>query len=223
MTAAPHINGFDDVVFGIMLFSCLFAFFRGLVREILSLIAWIGAGAVTIHYFPAAAGKLHASFRSPVAADIISIAGIYLAALMGFALVNMVIVKSIKSGEGGGVLDNLLGLGFGALRGALILSLGYFLLSIALPKAEYPAWLTQSVTRPYLEKGALLLAQAAPETLRGISSLQQKALGKAQGAQPTPNSANDSATGRPPQDNLGYSNSSTQQLNRLMDSTERRP
>lgn len=224
MTAAAHITGFDYAVFGIMLFSCLFAFFRGLVREILSLIAWIGAGIVTIHYFPQAAARLHASFKSPVVADIIAITVIYLAALIAFALVNNVIVKSIKHGEDGGVLDNILGLGFGALRGALILSLGYFLITIALPKNEYPDWITQAVSRPYLEEGASLLAQAAPTALHDIASLQNQALGVARGTQPGPAAGGatppDGATTQgPPLDNLGYSNTNTQQLNRLMDSS----
>lgn len=227
MTAAAHITGFDDVVIGIMIFSCIFAFFRGLVREILSLIAWIGAGVITIHYYPSVAANLHANFKNPVAADIMAIAGIYIAALMGFAIINMVIVKSIKGGEGSGMLDNLLGLGFGALRGALILSLGFFLLSIALPKSEYPDWLKQSVTRPYLEKGATLLAQAAPQTLRDISLLQQRAIEKAQSSS-TPAADNAMAPGGastegPPMDNFGYSNNNAQQLDRMMNNTRQQP
>ena len=54
-----HLNILDASVIGIMVLSCLFAFFRGLVREVLSLSAWVGAGIVTLYYFPAVAEKLH--------------------------------------------------------------------------------------------------------------------------------------------------------------------
>ena len=42
-----HLNLFDATVLGILALSCLFAFFRGFVREILSLGAWIGAASAS--------------------------------------------------------------------------------------------------------------------------------------------------------------------------------
>ncbi len=58
-----HLNIFDAAVLGIMALSCLFAFYRGFVREVLSLGAWIGAGIITIYYFPQVAEKLQPHFQ----------------------------------------------------------------------------------------------------------------------------------------------------------------
>ena len=212
------LNGFDAVVIGIMAASCLFAFFRGLVREILSLVAWIGAGIVTIYYFPQVSAALQPYFKSATVAAGAATIMVYLAALLGFALVNMLIVKSIKGSEGKGVLDNLLGLLFGAFRGAFIISLGFFMITVAIPEKEYPEWLAKAVTRPYAEKGAGILARVAPEYLRDLSYLQKKAL---QNAEQQRDASGDSAAPISYEDdNGGYDRQSTNQLNRVLDSTE---
>jgi membrane protein required for colicin V production len=208
------LNVFDAVILGIMALSCLFAFFRGLVREILSLAAWIGAGIVTIYYFQQVSEKLQPYFKSPTVAAGAATIGIYLVALLGFAIINMLIIKSIKSSDETGVLDNLLGLVFGAFRGAFIIALGFFMITVAIPEKDYPEWLTKSVTRPYAEKGAQMLAKAAPEYLRSLSNLQKRALERAQqqrGGEP--------AEIVTPEDNIGYSPSSGNQLNRIIDGT----
>src|SRR5690606_1786645 len=94
-------------------------------------------------------------------------------ALIGFSIFNMIILKFFKQGSDIGVLDNLFGLMFGAFRGAFVISLAFFLVSIVLPKTEYPEWLQKSFTLPYVEKGARTLARAAPKYLENISTLQK--------------------------------------------------
>lgn len=237
MTDATHFTNFDYVVIAVMVFSCVFAFFRGLVREILSLIAWVGAGAVTIYYFPGASERLQQHFRSPTVAAMIAGIGIYMAALIGFGLINMVIVKSFKSSGESGMLDNMLGLLFGAARGALMVSLGFFLLSIALPAKEYPDWLTQSVTRPYVGKGAVMLAKFAPDALRDIASLEKNTQTAVQNRNNAPvvpyDAANPSSSAMPGNaatnntmapaaggdESTGYTRATTQQMDRLIQST----
>jgi membrane protein required for colicin V production len=170
-----QLNLFDAGVIGIMLLSCLFAFFRGFVREMLSLGAWIGAALVTVYYFPDVAVRLKPYFKSSIGATGVGTLAIYTVALIGFSIFNAIILKFVRNGKEVGMLDNLLGLGFGVARGALLVSLGFFILTIAMPEKEYPKWLETSLTRPYAEKGALALAKVAPEYLREISTLQKKA------------------------------------------------
>lgn len=170
-----NLNMFDTTVFIIMALSCLIAFFRGLVREILSLIAWVGAAIVAMYYFAPAMEKMKPHFANEAMAAGATAIGLYIGALFCFSLVNWMLIKVIKQGGEAGMLDNMLGLGFGALRGAFIVSLGFFMLTMVLPEKETPAWLADSITRPYVEKGATLLASASPEYLRDISALREKA------------------------------------------------
>ncbi len=212
-----QLNLFDAAVIGIMLLSCLFAFFRGFVREMLSLGAWIGAALVTVYYFPDMAVTLKPYFKSSVGATGVGTLAIYTAALIGFSIFNAVILKFMRSGKEVGMLDNLLGLGFGVARGGLLVSLGFFMLTIAMPEKEYPGWIKTSLTRPYAEKGALALAKVAPQYLREISTLQKKATEELQaGKKPADDDEpivlpKDSAA-----DTTGYSKNENQQMDRLV-------
>jgi membrane protein required for colicin V production len=166
---------FDLAVIGILALSCLFAFFRGFVREILSLGAWIGAGLVTIYYFPHVARLLEPRFKSPMVAAGIATLTLYIVALLLFSMLNALILRFVKEGSDVGFLDNSLGLLFGAFRGVFIVSLAYLLLTMGLQEDTYPKWLKTARTRPYVEKGAVILARAAPDYLRELSSLRDKA------------------------------------------------
>lgn len=201
-----HLNIFDCVVIGIMALSCIIAFFRGLIKEILSLVAWIGAGVVTALYYAPVAAKMQGYFKSEAIAAGASAIGLYIVALIGFSLVNFIILKTIRQGEEKGMLDNTLGLVFGAFRGAFIVSLGFFLITVALPEKEYPEWISESVTHPYAEKGAIILTRLAPDYLSEASSLQKKAVAQARERMGTDNGA-------------GYSERSNREMDRLIEST----
>lgn len=167
-----HLSIFDAVVIGIMAVSCLFAFFRGFVREILSLGAWIGAALITLYYFPDVAEKLEPHFKNAVVAAGIATLGLYIGALVCFSLVNMFIFKFLKSGDEVGPTDNILGLAFGAARGAFIVAVGYFFVHITVPRDESPDWLKASITRPYAEEGAKVLVRFAPEYLQDLAHFE---------------------------------------------------
>lgn len=172
-----QLNVFDMVVISIMLLSCVFAFFRGFVREILSLGAWLGAGIITVYYFPDVAEWLAPHFKSPMFAAGAGTLLLYVSSLIAFSMINSIIMKFLKSGADVGILDNLFGLAFGALRGALIISLGYFLLMFAVSEKKLPVWLEKAATRGIAEKGALMLANAAPGYLKELADFQKKATG----------------------------------------------
>ncbi len=170
-----QLNYFDMVVLGIMFLSCIFAFFRGFVKEILSLIGWVAAGAITLYFFKPFAQTLEPNFSSPKIADLCAIVVLYLGSLMGFAIFNRIIIKILRSGSGIGFVDNMLGLVFGALRGALIVSLGYFMLTMATQEGNRPEWLESAKTRPYAEKGAVMLASVARPYMEDVIDFQNKA------------------------------------------------
>ncbi len=175
-----QLNYFDMAVIGIMLLSCIFAFFRGFVKEILSLIAWIGAAYITVRFFPSLSEKLQPHFAKPLMAAICATTILYIGSLIGFAIFNRIIIKILKSGSEIGWLDNLLGLAFGALRGAFIVSLSYLMISVVIKDDNRPEWLEKAVTRPYAEKGALMLTKIAPTYIDELSNLEKKAKNKMQ-------------------------------------------
>lgn len=175
-----QLNYFDMAIYTIMVLSCIFAFFRGFVKEILSLIAWIGAAAITVRFFPEVSEKLQPHFAKPLAANIVATLSLYFGSLIVFAIFNRIIIKVLKSGTEIGWFDNFLGFAFGGIRGAFIISLGYLLMMVVIKDESRPEWLEKAKTRPYAEKGALMLANIAPKYVEELSSMQQQAKEKAE-------------------------------------------
>ncbi len=170
MTTASF-NMFDAIVLGIFLLSATVAFFRGFLREILSLGAWLGAAVITIYLFPHTAGIMKSHMKSEHLAGGAAALSTYIAALIVISLINSVIIRYVKTGAEVGLLDNFLGLGFGALRGAFALSLGYLIMVAVVPKNPAPEWLRTSAAREYLQQGADMLIVAAPQYLNDMEDL----------------------------------------------------
>lgn len=170
-SATITFSTFDIIVLSILGLSALVAFFRGFIRELLSLGAWVGAALVTIYLFPHSTelvkNHIHSSQNSTLSAGIGAL-GTYIAALIGFSIINSIILRYVKKGSEVGLLDNFLGLIFGALRGAFIISLGYLILMAVIPKDPTPSWLKGSITREDVESGATFLSSIAPTYLKDI-------------------------------------------------------
>lgn len=232
-----HLNIFDVVVLAILLLSCIFAFYRGFVREILSLGAWIGAAIITIYYFPAATEYMRPHFKSAIGAAGVSTLGIYTLSLIGLSIINSIIIKYVKSGNEVGMLDNFLGLVFGAARGAFLISLGYFMITIAIPEKEYPEWLKHSLSRPYVEICAIELVKIAPDYLREISNLEKKVdpnaahkpkstldeeLDKESNSPTSSDDSSDSSNkSSSEEENTGYNPNETNKLRQLLDNPQK--
>lgn len=202
------LNMFDAAVIIVFLLSTLLAFFRGFVREVLSLGAWLGAGIITLYAFEPVSNALKEHTTKPMVAYLLGGLGTYIVVLLGISMINAVIVRYIKSGSDVGMLDNLLGLGFGALRGAFIISLGYLVLTLIVDEENPPGWVKGAQTRPFAQKGALMLASIAPGYLEDISSLSEKLkVDKGEKEEDAP----------PADDSQGYSSQQRKMLENIMD------
>src|SRR5262249_17156325 len=134
-----QLNIFDSIIIGIMLLSSLLGFFRGFIREILSLGAWLGAAVLTIYFFNEAAEFAKHYIKNEKLAAGAGGAGLYITALVCLSILNAIIVRYLKTGTEVGVLDNMLGLIFGIARAAFIISLGFLILAFTLgEKQDYP-------------------------------------------------------------------------------------
>lgn len=165
------INMFDAVVIGVIALSAILSLFRGFVRELLSLGAWVGAGIITLYVFPDVAAQIKPHVKSTVVASGFASMGTYIVLLLAISLFNRMLLKMLKPGSEVGATDNILGLIFGIARGVLLVSIGYFAMSIMISEDEekQPDWIKTSLTKPYVEKSAQWLSKLAPEYLSDLS------------------------------------------------------
>ena len=152
----------DIAVLAIVVLSGVLALARGLVREVLSIGAWVGAGIATLYLFRFVQPLARTYIRIELAADIVAGAAVFIAALIVLALISHALSRRVRE-SALGPLDRSLGLVFGVVRGAAVVALAYLIYAALFPPEERPAWIAEARTRPLMEKGAEVLADLLPE------------------------------------------------------------
>ena len=129
---------FDYAVLIIIGLSVLLGVIRGLVREVLSLVAWVAAFFAASLFGGWLADALPAEMGTVELRLLAGYGGVFLVALMLMSIAAVLASKLVKA-AGLGIEDRVLGVLFGAARGMLVV-MGLVLLAglTALPKQA--AW-----------------------------------------------------------------------------------
>ncbi len=152
----------DLGVLVILVLSGGLAFMRGLVREVFALGTWIGALAVAVFAYPLVKPLVASHIKNPLTADVATALGLFCAALLVLVPLGY-FLSSLVRGGALTAIDRSLGLVFGLVRGALILSLMYLGVSWILPAAkDQPAALAEAKSRFLLDHGANILEGFLP-------------------------------------------------------------
>jgi membrane protein required for colicin V production len=132
------ISAVDWILLAVMGLSLLLGLWRGIVREVLSLLAWVAAFYVSQMYAPRAAAWLPMEGSSEMLRYAAGFVVVFVAVLVAMALLAWVIQKLI-SAVGLGPLDRLLGSLFGLMRGVVILLAVTVFVGMT-PMRETEAW-----------------------------------------------------------------------------------
>ena len=156
-------NLVDIAVIGVLIISGLMAFSRGLVREVLSIGAWVGAAVVTIYAFPHLRVYARGYVKNELLADIATGVAIFVVTLFVCTAVSHMLARNVRS-SGFGALDRSLGFLFGLARGAVLVCLAYLLFLWIVPKPEdQPDAIKQAKSLPLIDAGATLIQSAAAQ------------------------------------------------------------
>lgn len=156
----------DAVLLAVVALSAIIAFFRGLVREVLSLGAWIGAAAAAFLARPYLLPHVSAWIEPPILADIVGTGAVFIVVLIVLKLITNLIADRVQDSSIGGV-DRVLGLAFGAVRGAALLVLAYILAGMFVPEtATWPAAVREARSLPIVAEAARRTVDLIPEPYR---------------------------------------------------------
>ncbi|HWD58997.1 MAG TPA: CvpA family protein [Stellaceae bacterium] len=158
------MNPVDIGVIAVVGLSAVFAFARGFVREALSIVAWIGAGFITLYGFTTVYAIVDPMVHNPLLSQLIAGFGLFVASLIVLTILTGIVARTVRA-SGLSPIDRTLGFVFGILRGAFILSLAYLLVEMVQPN-DRPPWLRDAKSAPYLQQGADILRGFLPESLR---------------------------------------------------------
>lgn len=168
------LNTLDIIVISLQFLSAVIAFFRGFVREILSLGAWVGAFIVAVYCMDPVAAMLAPHIPNPLAAKGAAALGVYLLTLITISIINMFILRAVHDIDIG-FLDRSVGFVFGLLRGIFIVALAHLTFSQLVAEKDYPEWFTEAKTRTLIELSSSLLAAMAPEYTHQLTEITEKA------------------------------------------------
>lgn len=156
------VNYIDVTIVVIILITALIGFMRGLVWMTTFIATWVVAAFLAFTYKDQLASALPIKLGSDFAQTALAALLIFLGVLIVGAIVNAILHKLIKS-VGFGTFDRILGIGLGALLGALAISLLTMLLGLTeLPKQD--AW-AKSKFVPKFQEAAIWIKSKVPEDI----------------------------------------------------------
>ncbi|MBV9859765.1 MAG: CvpA family protein [Alphaproteobacteria bacterium] len=159
------MNPLDIGVIAIVALSAIFAFARGFVREALSILAWVGAAAITLYAFGAVYRMIDPLVANPLLSELIAVGGTFIVSLIVLTILTGFIARSVRS-SALSPIDRSLGFIFGLVRGAALVSLAYLLLDVSVQPNDRPVWMREAKSMPFLAQGADMLRNVLPESLK---------------------------------------------------------
>ena len=127
-----QLNNMDIAILVIVGISALIALGRGLVKEVLSIVGWVLAGAAVIYLLPVLNPFTLKYIESGWMAGIATAAFILIVFMIVWIYATAGVVGKIRTSKLSG-LDRLLGLFFGIVRAFLLIVLMYILISWMMP------------------------------------------------------------------------------------------
>jgi membrane protein required for colicin V production len=168
----PHfpLTAFDLAALAVIGLSVLVGFGRGVIRETLTIVTWLGAGVIAFYAFPYARELARRTIETEWMADAAALCVVFLVPLIALKVATAAAVDHIPDGALG-TMDRFAGAAFGAVRGAVLVSAAYLGLTILVAPEDHPEWVKHALILPYVKDGAVLLSRLMPEhfAVRGLA------------------------------------------------------
>ncbi len=158
----------DMVFLALAAISGLLAMYRGFSRELLSILSWIAAGAATYVFitgYPEVGESLAGQLgQRPELIQIALGAVLFVVVLIVVHLITSRLSESILDSRVG-MIDRILGLGFGVVRGGLLLIILFILVKQVFPPESFPPWVKDAATYDFIDTSSDSIADAVLKRL----------------------------------------------------------
>lgn len=161
-----HFNWIDFTILGIVGFSAVISFFRGFIRESISLVAWSLGFYLALRYAMLLQVELTEWIPSESMRYFVSFVGLFLCVVIVGMLLN-ILVHTIITKAGLSLTDRFLGVFFGALRGLVIVGVVLVLL-MNMGSVSDSVALTQSKLAGQFKPMVLWLNTYLPDKMKVI-------------------------------------------------------
>lgn len=150
---------FDWVVVAVVAASLLLGLWRGVVGELIALVAWVLALYAALEFGAPVGRSMGTVIGDPTLRVLAGYAAVFVGVLVVMVLLRLAVQGLVKT-LGLGLSDRLLGMVFGVLRGVLVVLLGVAVAGMT--PAPRQSWWRQATLAPALETAVLALKSWLP-------------------------------------------------------------
>lgn len=150
MNAMPFTAA-DIIILAIMLLSGLLALMRGFVREVFTVVVWVGAAFAALTLFETFSPIMRGVIPIGALADGLALGIPFIIALVLMSIFSSKLVVRL-SGQQPGPLDGTAGFLFGIARGFILICIVYLGFQFFYQPQATPAWLADAKFLPLIEK-----------------------------------------------------------------------
>lgn len=140
------MTALDVAMIGVLALSMLFAYVRGVTRELIALLAWVLGFVAAVAFTPLVGAWLPEFGGSPVVRYLIAFVAILIGSLLVGALIAWPLASVIRK-AGLGFVDRFLGALFGVARG-VVLVLAFVLIAGLTSLPRYDWWQNSALVPP---------------------------------------------------------------------------
>lgn len=159
----------DYVIIAIIVISAIVGLARGFVREVIALGVWAAALAAAWFFYQPVAVYLEPWISTPtLRIGAAALLLIFIVLILGAVLAWLLTLLVEKTGLTG--TDRVLGLAFGAARGAVVVALLVFLASLT-PLTQEPMWTDAKLLGQFKDLAQWMLDQVPPEVVERVRTI----------------------------------------------------
>jgi membrane protein required for colicin V production len=156
----------DVVVVLVIIASTVYATYRGLVSETLSIFAWIAAAFATLYFGPWLAHLMREMISPPWFGVAVGYGAVFLVVVIPLSFMSFRFSEGVKKSQVG-PLDRALGGAFGVVRGLAIIGIAYLVFSMMVPIPSQPGWITRARLLPLIQESAEVVVSLVPDQHMG--------------------------------------------------------
>jgi len=165
------MTGFDIIVLLIVGVAAVGGFMRGFVQEVLSLLSWVLAVCAIRFLHTDLTEALYGFIGTPSGAAVLAFALLLLIPYAGMKLIALRMGRATRNSVLG-PFDRVLGFGFGAVKGVIMVVMAFSLLVLGYDTVwgptGRPVWITTARTYPFVNASADAMVQLIDERQRRL-------------------------------------------------------
>jgi len=157
------VTMFDIITVMILLVSAIIGMVRGAVREVITVFAFVLALLVAIFALRFTGPLARQAIDPAWAANFVAVLVVLVAGYVLIRVVGSGLTRRVQQMETLGTFDRVLGLGFGLVRGLVVLGVFQLVFNVATPPGRAPQWISGAALYPLAQTCAKALQKLAPE------------------------------------------------------------